>query len=82
MNVVISKNAKKQYDHLPKPEQAKIKKKLIALERNPYIGKKLSGELSELHSLRAWPYRILYDINDKQKRIEVHKIAHRQEAYK
>lgn len=82
MDVVLSKDANKQYTLLPKSEQKKVLKRLSILEENPYEGKKLSGELEGIRSLRSWPYRILYEINQKEKRIEVLKIAHRQGAYK
>ena len=82
MDVVLSKNAQKEYERLQKPEQIKIKKKLSSLGQNPYAGKKLTGELKGILSLRAWPYRILYEIDLSKKRIEIHKIAHRQGAYK
>ncbi len=82
MRVILSNDALKQYEHLPKKEQTKIRKKLHALEQDPYSGKKLAGELKGIRSLKVWPYRILYEINEAQKRIEVHKIAHRQSAYK
>lgn len=82
MNVILSRDVLKQYKSLPKADQAKIHKKLIALEQNPYEGKKLAGELEGIRSLRAWPYRILYEINEKRKIIAVHKIAHRQGVYK
>lgn len=82
MLVVLSKDSLKQYQRIPKSEQAKIRKKLHALEQDPYSGKKLTGELKGIFSLRVWPYRILYEINEVEKRIEIHKIAHRQGAYK
>lgn len=82
MNVVLSKNARKDYEHLPKPEQAKVRKKLAFLEQNPYAGKKLSGELEGVRSIRTWPYRLFYEVNEVENRIEVHKIKHRQGAYK
>ena len=82
MKVILSKNARKDYEHLPRPEQAKVRKKLASLEQNPYVGKKLTGELAGIRSLRSWPYRILYEINESGSRVEVHKIKHRQEAYK
>lgn len=81
MNVALSEDAQKQYNRLPKIVQIKIYKKLDVLSKNPYSGKKLGGELSDFWSLRAWPYRIIYEINKKARRIEVHKIAHRQGAY-
>lgn len=82
MQVILSKVAKKQYDHLPPPEQKKVKKKLLSLEINPLAGKKLSGELSLYRSLRIWPYRIIYTLNEKEKRVEISDIEHRQGAYK
>jgi mRNA-degrading endonuclease RelE of RelBE toxin-antitoxin system len=82
MNVILSKDALKQYDRLPRVEQMKIRKKLLLLQDDPTAGKKLTGELKGIFSLRAWPYRIIHEINSRKKRVEVHKIAHRQGVYK
>jgi len=82
MNVVLSENALKQYKNLPKDAQIKVKKKLLALEKDVYLGKKLVGELKDFRSVRVWPYRIIYEINKSKTRIEIHVIAHRQGAYK
>jgi mRNA-degrading endonuclease RelE of RelBE toxin-antitoxin system len=82
MQVVLSKEAKKQYNHLPAPEQKKVKKRLFSLTTESSAGKKLSGELADQRSLRAWPYRVIYSINEKEKRVEVISILHRQGAYK
>ena len=82
MYVVLSKNARKDYERLSKPEQAKVRKKLVFLEQTPNAGKKLTGELAGIRSLRAWPYRIFYEVDEEENRIEVHRIKHRQGAYK
>ena len=82
MEVILTPKAQKQYNHLPKTDQLKIKKKLVILEHNSQEGKKLAGEYVGLHSLRAWPYRIIYSIDNKQKKIFVVTIAHRQGVYK
>lgn len=82
MKVALSKDAQKQYRRLPVQEQKKINKKLMNLEQNPLFGKRLEGEMQGIYSLKAWPYRILYEINAIEKRIEIHKILHRQGAYK
>ncbi len=82
MQVIVTPNALKQYNHLPKTEQAKIKKKLLVLEQYPLEGKKLSGEYVELRSLKAWPYRIVYYIDKRQKKIFIVMMAHRQGVYK
>lgn len=82
MLVILSQDAQKQYRRLSGPERIKVRKKLLLLEENPTAGKKLTGELSGIRSLRAWPYRIIYEINEKEKRVAVHKIAYRQGVYK
>jgi len=81
MQVILSNDATKQYKRLPKVAQTKVKKKLLLLTKSPYAGKKLSGELAGIYSLRAWPYRILYGVNEREKRVDIHKIKHRQRAY-
>lgn len=82
MDLILAKDAQKQYRKIPKIEQIKIKKKLLSLLQEPYAGKKLDGELKERRSLRAWPYRIIYSINKEKSRIEVSDILHRQGVYK
>ena len=82
MRVILAKSATKDYKALPKPEQTKVKRKLILLAEQPHAGKKLSGELAEFRSIRAWPYRIIYLVNEQKERIEVRVIEHRQGAYK
>ncbi len=82
MQAIITPKALKQYNHLPKAEQIKIKKKLLILDQNPYEGKKLSGEYAELRSLKVWPYRIIYYIDNEKREMFVVTIAHRQGVYK
>lgn len=82
MDVVITPPAQKQYKKLPDSEQNKIDKKLSVLKSFPESGKKLSGEVDYLRAIRAWPYRILYYIDEKQKTIFIVTIAHRQGVYK
>lgn len=82
MQVFVTPKASRQFRKISKTEQTKIKRKLGILEDDPFAGKKLSDELSELRALRAWPYRILYYINSKEKKIFIVNIVHRQGAYK
>jgi mRNA interferase RelE/StbE len=81
MQVILSKDAVKHLKRLPKSEKLKIEKKLLRLQENPYSGKKLSGELEMSRSLKAWPYRIIYSVNENEKIVEVSDILHRQGAY-
>jgi len=81
MKVFLTPSALKQYKLLPENFKIRIKKKLFFPENNPYEGKKLSGKLSEIRSLKVWPYRILYYIDKSSKKIYVVTIAHRQGVY-
>lgn len=81
MEVIITPKALKQYTQIPKPDQLKIRKKLLLLNQHPYEGKKLSGDLVGLRSLRAWPYRIIYLVDEKLSKLYVATIAHRQGVY-
>lgn len=70
----------KQLKKIPKTDIKKIAKKLKGLKDDPYAGKPLKGELEGLYALRAWPYRIIYEIG--KKRLIIYSIAHRQGVYR
>jgi mRNA-degrading endonuclease RelE of RelBE toxin-antitoxin system len=46
------------------------------------MGKKLQGDHKGQRSLRVWPYRIVYVVQQKVVTIAVLKIGHRQGVYK
>jgi len=81
MKVFLTPSALKQYSLLPEKFKLRVRKKLLFLENNLHEGKKLSEKLSEIRSLRVWPYRILYYIDNKSKKIYIVTIAHRQGVY-
>lgn len=82
MRIIITPKALTHCKRLPKKELLKIQQRLALLETNPYLGKKLEGRFTGTYSLRAWPYRILYIIKNKQKTIFVVSTLHRQGVYK
>lgn len=82
LKLILTKNSEKDFSKLPKVEKKKVLKKLKNIESNPILGKPLAGELKSLYSIRAWPYRIIYEFNKKEGRLVIHKIQHRQGVYK
>lgn len=82
MNVVLSKHAERNLHRLSVSQELKVVKKLLLLQTNPHSGKPLTGKLEGLYSLRAWPYRIIYEINKERHTITVYAIEHRQGVYK
>ncbi len=57
----------------------KIKTKLV---KNPYLGKKLVGDLSPYYRYRVGDYRVLYEIIESKVLIVVIKVKHRKNVYK
>ncbi len=82
MRVILSREAERDYSNLPKSERKKVDRKLLYLSKNPFIGKSLGGELKGLYSLKAWPYRIIYQVIKKSLYVAVIRILHRQGVYK
>jgi mRNA-degrading endonuclease RelE of RelBE toxin-antitoxin system len=79
MKIELSPRARKQLKKIPQREQKKIVRKLNSLSLDPLSAKSLEGEYKGLFSLRAWPYRIIYQL--KKNSILILSIAHRQSAY-
>jgi len=78
----LKPSAKREFDKIPKQDKERIYIQLINLAKNPYIGKKLEGKLSEYYSIRLWPYRIIYKIFKKELLVIVIKIGHRKNSYR
>lgn len=82
MKTIISPKAGKQLLRFPANQGLKITKKLHELDHNPFAGKPMTGKLKGKYSLRAWPYRIIYQIFKDQGFLLVDTIEHRQGVYK
>lgn len=54
-----------------------------ALLDNPHrVGKRLDAPLDDQHSARVGEHRILYEINEHERRVVVRSIRHRRDAYR
>ena len=80
--LVLKPKVKKSLDNLERKEREKIIRILDAIVDNPFLGKKLSGQYVGLYSVRAWPYRIIYEIRLKDLIIFVIGIKNRKDAYR
>ena len=80
--VRLKKEAKKQFAKIDQHYTKKILRMLFLLKENPYLGKPLEGDLAGQYTIRAWPYRIIYEIYRNKLIILVIAIKHRQGAYK
>jgi mRNA-degrading endonuclease RelE of RelBE toxin-antitoxin system len=82
MKVTYSNTSLKQLKKLPRIKQIEILKKIEKLKNDPDAGKKLKGPLKNFRSLKAWPYRIIYQYSEDDKMIFINIIQHRQSGYK
>ncbi len=80
--VIIPKSIQKQIEKIDNKIEVKIQFSLIQLAINPYIGKKLGGELKGLWSYRISQYRILYEIKNKELLVWIFNVGHRKDVYK
>ncbi len=78
----LKRSAEKELSELTGKTHDKIVEKLLEMKENPLPTgvKKLSGR--EGYRIRMGRYRILYTIDEIQKKIEIFSIAHRREVYK
>ena len=78
----IKRSAEKEMQALPKDALRRIHRKILALAENP-LGpgaKKLVGGLG--YRLRVGPHRIIFNVDEADKVVEVVAIRHRREAYR
>ncbi len=58
-----------------------IKQALNELRENPYTGTDLQEELSGFKSFKLKRYRVLYNIDEEEKNIQIFHIGHRKDVY-
>ena len=64
------------------PENKKlIKQALVELRKNPYAGTDLQEELYGFKSFKLKRFRVLYNINEEEKIIQIFHIGHRKDVY-
>jgi len=79
--VILSNSAKNQIKKLPLRYRVAAIEAIQDLKHAPLSGKALVRELKGRFSFQFGPYRIIYKINKKQKRVEVLAVRHRKHAY-
>ena len=81
--VLFDKRVLKDLKRIDKQHQKEIIEAIEKkLAQDPYVGKRLLGDLSGLYRYRVGKYRIIYAIYEERIEIEVIKVGHRREIYK
>ena len=80
--IYIKPTASKDLDSLPDKEVQKIANLIsqLAEEPRPVGVQKLT--VKEGYRIRSGKYRILYEIEDKQKSVLIYRVKHRKDIYK
>ena len=81
--IIFARSARKELEKLDPENVKRIFPVIEALAQNPRprLCKKLSG-LQNLWRIRIGDYRLIYQISDKQKAVDIVAIRHRREAYR
>ena len=81
--VELTRTAEKELKRLHPRVRAQVRQRLLELETHPRPQdvKRLRGSERD-HRIDSGEYRILYEIDDPSKRIEVWRIAHRKDVYR
>ena len=66
----------------PRPEVRRILQRIDGLPENPRPQDCVKLVGADLYRLRSGPYRIVYEIHDRQGVIVVVKVGHRRDAYR
>ena len=80
----VTKSAKRQLNRLPESVAAAIVEFMLgALIDNPHrLGGQLRRELADFRSARRGSYRVVYEIDEAQRLVIVHRIDHRSDVYR
>ena len=80
--IQMLRRAQKELAQLPKHEYERIKEALLNLSQSPRPQgcKKLTGR--EGWRIRVGDYRVIYEIDDAQRRLTVLHIGHRRDVYR
>ena len=82
-NVRIKKSAAKEIEDLPKKDRQRVVEKIqnLAEDPRPFGVEKLAGSDIKLR-IRQGDYRIVYEIDDKERVVVIARVGHRRDVYR
>jgi len=81
-SVYLKRSAEKELDRLPRNIHDRIIKRLLSLRDNPRPSGMKELQSREGYRIRVGDHRILYSINEKEKKTEIVSLAHRRDVYR
>ena len=82
--VEITPEGLRHLNRLPDKVRAAVMETIFgSIAENPQrAGKPLKGELEGLYSARRGEFRVIYEIDDTDRAVIVHRVQHRRSAYR
>ena len=80
--VLIVRSAQRELRDLPTTLRAMVTQRLLALEENPRPRGSIKLRNTDRYRIRIGDYRVLYRIDDQNRRVLVLSIGHRREVYR
>ena len=80
--VMMTETFEKEFSSHHRDRKELLRKIIGKLEEEPQSGKPLRGKLHGLWQLRSGPFRIWYEINEKEKTVTLRAVLHKDEARK
>lgn len=80
--ITLARTAEKEIARLPSQIQERVAEAINTLAEapRPFSSKKLKGS-AHVYRIRVGNYRVIYEIQDKAKIVDVAHVRHRREAY-
>ncbi len=81
--ITFARSARKELEALSRPLVARVLNRIEALARDPRPSgcRKLVGQ-GNLWRIRAGDYRVIYEIDDGRRAVDISAIRHRSDAYR
>jgi mRNA interferase RelE/StbE len=82
-SITFARSARKELEALNRPLLGRVLNRIEALARNPRPTgcQKLVGQ-GNLWRIRVGDYRVIYEIEDRSKTVDISAIRHRSDAYR
>ena len=79
--ILYSETSRDQIKKLHPQIKATVKLRIKTLQENPFAGNWLEKELSGYLSIRTKRFRIIYQIKEEKRIVEIHHVGHRKDIY-
>ena len=80
--IFIPKNVQKELDKISYNDYKRIREKILKMELNPRLIGSIKLSDSNEYRVKVGVFRILYEIDDKSKKVFIYKVEHRKDVYR